>query len=516
MSNTYKSWPFVEAEKILSRIEGKTPAKGYVLFETGYGPSGLPHLGTFGEVQRTTMVRRALAVLAPEIPSQLVAFSDDLDGLRKVPTNVPNQELLAAHLHKPLTRVPDPFGTHDSFGAHNNARLQGFLDAYGFDYTFKSSTACYQSGVFDKTLLKVLEKYDAIMAVMLPSLGKERQDTYSPFLPICPRTGKVLQVPLQSRDITKGTVCYQDPETGDTVETPVTGGHCKLQWKVDWAMRWVALGVDYEMCGKDLIDSYKLSSKIAVILGGTPPVNLTYELFLDERGEKISKSKGNGISMEEWLRYAPAQSLAYYLYQNPTRAKRLFFDVIPKATDEYLTFLQKFPGQTPIEQKDSPVFHLHGETPPSWNGGLSFSLLLNLAAACNAEDASVLWGFISRYDPAATPETAPMLNELVGFAVRYYHDFVRPAKQYRAATDTEKAAFLDLAARLRAANAVDAESLQTLVYDVGMAHNYANLRDWFGALYEILLGQQTGPRMGSFIALFGVEQFLALMDERLA
>lgn len=511
LPDTPASWPFQEAAKLQDRSRDK----GYILFETGYGPSGLPHLGTFGEVLRTTMVRRAFETLCPGIATKLIAFSDDMDGLRKVPGNVPNQDLLTKHLHQPLTKVPDPFEIYPSFGEHNNARLCSFLDAFGFNYDFRSATECYKTGIFDETLLKVLHHYDPIMAVMLPTLGKERQETYSPFLPICPTTGKVLQAAVISRDTKKGTIIYTDPSTNKNIEVSVTGGACKLQWKADWAMRWVALGVDYEMAGKDLTDSLKLSDKICRILGGTPPVHLIYELFLDEKGEKISKSKGNGLALEDWLRYAPQESLSYYLFLTPTRAKKLYFDVIPKAADEYLTFLEKYHSQSLAQQRDNPVWHIHGGAPPRPDADISFSLLLNLAAACNAEDASILWGFIRHSNPTLTPEAAPFLDHLVGFAVRYYHDFVRAKKNYRPATVQEAAAIKDLQKRLQISDSQDAESLQTIVYTVGTEHGFTNLRDWFGALYAILLGQETGPRMGSFIALFGVEAFCALIDEKL-
>src|SRR5437899_4277721 len=262
------AWPFEEARKIVARLK-KTP-KDEVIFETGYGPSGLPHIGTFGEVARTTMVRHAFRVLTDDrVKTRLIAFSDDMDALRKVPDNVPSKDMLAGHLGKPLTRVPDPFGTHESFGAHNNARLRAFLDAFGFDYEFASSTDYYTSGRFDAALMRVLERIEEVMAVMLPSLREERAASYSPFLPICPRTGAVLYVPIMARDVKTGTISYDDPETKERVTLPVTGGHCKLQWKPDWAMRWFALVIDYEMAAKDMIDSVKLSRKICSVLGGT-------------------------------------------------------------------------------------------------------------------------------------------------------------------------------------------------------------------------------------------------------
>ena len=510
------AWPFVEARKVLARIGDKGPAKGYVLFETGYGPSGLPHIGTFGEVARTTMVRKAFELLS-DIPTRLFAFSDDMDGLRRVPDNIPKRDHIEKFRELPLTSVPDPFECHASFGEHNNAQLRSFLDTFGFDYEFMSATECYKAGRFDDVKMAILENYDAIMDVMLPTLGPERRATYSPFLPLCPWTNRVLQVPVIERNVEKGTFVYRDAD-GQTYEVKVRGADCKLQWKVDWAMRWTALGVDYEMSGKDLIDSVRLSSKICRILGGRPPETLTYELFLDENGEKISKSKGNGLSVEEWLAYAPHESLAYYMYQAPQRAKRLYFDVIPRCVDEYLAHLANYPKEDPAKQLQNPVHHIHAHEAavPKPETGLSYNILLNLASVCNTEDKAVLWGFITRYAPEATPATAPMLDRLVGYAIRYYQDFVKPKKTYRKATEMELAALADLLGELKKlpATAV-AEDIQYQVYEVGKRHAFADLKAWFAALYEILLGQATGPRMGSFIALYGVSEMVALIERAL-
>ncbi len=511
------AWPFQEARRLLDeRLKGKTPDKGYVLFETGYGPSGLPHIGTFGEVVRTTMVRRAFALLAPDIPTRLFAFSDDMDGLRKVPDNIPNPEMVREHLGKPLTAIPDPFGTHDSFGAHNNARLRAFLDSFGFEYEFQSATDWYKSGRFDAALLNVLAHYDKVINVVLPTLGEERRQTYSPFLPVCPKTGKVLQVPVVGHDAGAGTITYRD-EDGALVETPVTGGRCKMQWKADWAMRWSALGVDYEMSGKDLIPSVELSSKICRILGANPPMNLTYELFLDQDGQKISKSKGNGLSVEEWLTYGPNESLALFMYQKPKAAKRLYFDVIPRAVDDYLTFLGKFPAEDGAARLNNPVWHIHAGNPPREDSHITYSMLLNLASVCNSEDKSVLWGFIRRYAADATPETAPILDRLVETAIAYYRDFVKPKKTYRKASAAEAAAFADLAAGLKALPAdADADSIQTLVYETGKRPDFADLKSWFKACYEVLLGQDQGPRLGSFIKLYGITETVTLLDKAAA
>lgn len=506
------AWPFQEAQKLVERYASAPPAKGYVLFETGYGPSGLPHIGTFGEVARTTMVRRAFEKLSP-IPTKLFAFSDDMDGLRKVPDNLPNKDMVAQHLGKPLTAIPDPFGTHESFGHHMNARLRAFLDTFGFNYEFRSATDSYKSGEFDAALLAVLKNYDAIINVILPTLGAERQATYSPFLPVCGKTGRVLQVPVVERKLADGTIVYKD-EDGSLVETPVTGGHCKLQWKADWAMRWYALSVDYEMSGKDLIPSVELSSRICTILGGKPPEGFSYELFLDENGQKISKSKGNGLTIDEWLRYAPPESLALYMYQSPRKAKRLYFDVIPRQVDDYQTFRDKFVGEDDAQRMNNPVWHVHEGKPPAPEGAPGFNLLLNLAGVCNAEDPAVLWGFVARYLPGASPQTHPFLDQLVRGAVHYYQDFIKPTRSYRAPTAVEAAALEELATYLQnASDEATAEEIQTEIYEIGKRHPFPELKAWFSALYETLLGAQQGPRMGSFVKLFGKAETVQLIRQ---
>lgn len=514
-----KAWPFEEARKLLARVQ-RRQAMGQtvnsVLFETGYGPSGLPHIGTFGEVARTSWVRHAFETIS-DIPTRLIAFSDDMDGLRKVPDNVPNQEMLRGWLDRPLTQVPDPFGSHDSFGAHNNARLKSFLDAAGFAYEFASSTDYYKAGRFDAALLTLLAHYDQVMAIVLPTLGEERRATYSPFLPISPRSGKVLQVPLLAVDPAAGTILFEDE--GVRTELPVTGGHVKCQWKADWAMRWLALGVDYEMAGKDLISSVELSSKIVRALGGEAPEGFNYELFLDEQGQKISKSKGNGLSVEQWLTYGTQESLALFMFQKPRTAKRLFFDVIPKAVDEYAAFLDAYHSNQadPAQRLENPAWHIHAGAPPDESYPVSFALLLNLVSASNAHTHDVLWGFIRRYAPGAGPAANPGLERLVGHALRYYEDFVKPAKTYRAPDDRERAALADLAGRLEGLGDVrDGAGIQNVVYAVGKEHGFEPLRAWFGALYEVLFGQTQGPRFGSFTALFGCAETAAMIRERLA
>lgn len=528
-----KAWPFEEARRLIKRLERiKGGDEKTVIFETGYGPSGLPHIGTFGEVARTSMVRHAFELLTEgKRKTRLICFSDDMDGLRKVPSNVPNQELLHAALEKPLTNVPDPFGKFESFAHHNNAVLRDFLDRFGFSYEFMSATEAYKSGRFDETLLKMLHAYDQVMEIILPTLGPERRATYSPFLPISPRTGKVLQVPMVERHPRKGTIVYVDPDTGEKVETSVTGGAVKCQWKADWALRWTALGVDYEMAGKDLIDSVQLSSRICKTLGGTPPEGFNYELFLDDRGEKISKSKGNGLTIDEWLKYASPESLALFMFQKPKSAKRLYFDVIPRAVDEYLQLLGAYPRQDDKSKLDNAVWHIHGGNPPPANVPITFALLLNLVAASNADDKEVLWGFIRRHVKGVGPETHPLLDEMAGYAVSYYTDFVKPRKKYRPADDVETAALSALSDALAATNPdATAEELQALIYDVGRAvprYQDFNAKGatperpgvsnaWFNAIYAVLLGEEKGPRFGSFIELYGINETRALIDKALA
>lgn len=509
-----KAWPFQEARAILKRIGGKVPDKGHVLFETGYGPSGLPHIGTFGEVLRTTMVRRAFEAIC-DIPTKLVCFSDDMDGMRKVPDNVPQPEMLAEHLQMPLSRVPDPFGDHESFGAHNNAMLRRFLDTFGFEHEFISAAEFYRSGRFDETLLRAAERYDDIMKVMLASLREERQATYSCFLPISPTTGRVLYVPIRHVDPKAGTVTFDD-EDGTETTLPVTGGNVKLQWKPDFGARWAALGVDFEPYGKEHAPNTAIYSKICSILGGKPPHVFTYELFLDEKGGKISKSAGNGLSIDEWLTYAPTESLAYFMYGKPKTAKRMHFDVIPKAVDEYYQQLAAFDGQETARRIENPVWHIHRGQPPLGDMPVGFSMLLNLASAASAEDKAVLWGFIRKYAPDASPDSHPDLDALAGHAVRYFQDHVKPAKVYRSADEREAAALQDLSARLKSwEGSADAEALQSLVYEVGREAGFDPLRDWFQAIYQVLLGSSQGPRFGGFIALYGVTETAELIDRAL-
>lgn len=529
LAENSNAWPFEQAKALVARLK-KTP-KDEVLFETGYGPSGLPHIGTFGEVARTTMVRHAFRVLTEDkIKTRLIAFSDDMDGLRKVPDNVPNKDMLAAHLGKPLTRVPDPFSNeYPSFGAANNARLRVFLDQFGFDYEFASSTDYYTSGRFDATLLKMLTVYDKVMDIILPTLGPDRRATYSPFLPISKTTGVVLQVPMIRRDVAAGTVTYVDPDTNEEVTTPVTGGNVKCQWKADWAMRWAALGIDYEMAGKDLIDSVKLSGKICAALGGTPPEGFNYELFLDDKGGKISKSKGNGLTIDEWLRYASPESLSLFMYREPKAAKRLFFDVIPRNVDEYQQFVEGYAKQDPKQRLSNPAWHIHAGAPPVADMPVTFQLLLTLVSSSNAENAETLWGFIRRYRPGVSAATHPRLDAMVGYAINYYRDFVAPTKTFREPTDVERVALQDLRDALSQLSAeATPEDIQNAVYEIGRREPFLDHKklakdgrpgvslDWFNMLYQVLLGQEKGPRFGSFVAVYGVQNAINMIDGALA
>jgi len=510
-----KAWPYEEARKLLKRWPDGKPAGGPIVFETGYGPSGLPHIGTFNEVARTTFVRQAYEELTGA-PTRLIAFSDDMDGLRKVPDNVPNQAMLAEHLGKPLTRIPDPFGQYDSFAHHNNAMLRRFLDRFGFDYEFLSATDCYTSGRFDSVIRTVLERFDAILDVMLPTLREDRRKTYSPVLPVSPSSGRVLQVPVEVIDAEAGLIAFDD-EDGSRIHQSAFGGAAKLQWKVDWAARWVALGVDYEMAGKDLIDSVVQSGKICRILGGRPPEGFNYEMFLDEKGEKISKSKGNGLSLEEWLRYGSEPSLAFYIYREPKRAKSLHMGVIPRAVDEYWQFREKYPEQ-PIEQKlGNPVHHIHAGAVPQKTLPLTYGLLLNLVSLPGVADKDTAWRFVQRYAPGTSPEGDPELHELIGLAVNYARDFVAPTLERRPPTEMEAEALRDLDSELAKLPADSpAEDIQTIVFEVGKRHPFESLRSWFQALYETLLGSSQGPRMGSFIALYGIDNSRRLIAEALA
>ena len=508
------SWPFVEIRKLLKDRKELIKSKNKIIFQTGYGPSGLPHIGTFAEVARTTMMINALNHIQ-KIDSELITFSDDMDGLRKVPDNIPNNKALTENLGKPLTSIPDPFNKFDSFGKHNNEMLKDFLNKFNFKFNFKSSTEKYKSGRFNESLMRVLEKYEEIMEIILPTLRSERKKTYCPFLPICPITGKVLEIPLLEMNKKTGIAIFDD--NGKKLEAEIKNGNCKLQWKVDWAMRWFTFDVDFEMYGKDLTESAILSNKICRTLGKKPPNGFAYELFLDEKGEKISKSKGNGITIEQWLRYASPESLSLYMYQNPTRAKKLYSEVVPKAVDEYLSLIEIFPKQKPAEKLLNPVWHVHEGSPPKEKIVMTFSMLLNLVGSSNAENKEILWKFIQRFNQDIKPENYPVFNQLTKYAINYYKDKVEPNKKYKLPNENERNALTDLAKKLESVTQDSKpEDIQTIVYSTGKENGYdKNLREWFILIYEVLFGDKDGPRMGFFISFFGVKETIELIKKKI-
>ena len=499
------AWPFVEAKKMLRERKSFIEKKGKITLQTGYGPSGLPHIGTFGEVARTSMMVNALNQLI-DLPTEIITFSDDMDGLRKVPENVPKKDLLEKNLHKPLTQVPDPFNKFDSFGEHNNEMLKTFLNSFNFKYSFKSSTSLYKSGFFNSSLQIILKNYEGVMDIILPTLGKERQKTYSPFLPICPDTGQVLEIPVKEIDIKNSKIIFNND--GKELETSILDGNCKLQWKVDWAMRWYALDIDFEMYGKDLIESAILSSKIIKLIGKTNPSGFAYELFLDEKGEKISKSKGNGITIDQWLEYASPESLSLYMYQNPKRAKKLFKEIVPKAVDEYLDFIEKAKTQDELKLLMNPVWHVHNSKVPKENMIMSFSMLLNLVETSNANSKELLWKFVKKYKTDISEKDHPIFDKLVGYAIKYFNDVIKLQKKYKKPNDNEKLALEALVKTLDKCNdKMSPEDIQTLIYSTGKENGYSeNLRDWFKLIYEVVFGDENGPRMGFFISFFGVNE----------
>ena len=508
------AWPFVEAKKMLRERKSFIEKKGKITLQTGYGPSGLPHIGTFGEVARTSMMVNALKHLT-DFPTEIITFSDDMDGLRKVPDNVPKKDLLKKNLHKPLTQVPDPFEKFDSFGEHNNEMLKKFLDNFNFNYTFKSSTDLYKSGFFNSSLQIILENYEGIMNIILPTLGKERQKTYSPFLPICPKTGQVLEIPVKKIIKEKSEIIFDN--NGKDLETSILDGHCKLQWKVDWAMRWFALDVDFEMYGKDLIESALLSTKIIKMIGKTNPSGFAYELFLDEKGEKISKSKGNGITIDQWLEYASPESLSLYMYQNPKRAKKLYNEIVAKAVDDYLDFIQKGKNQNELQLLMNPVWHVHNSDVPKENMIMSFSMLLNLVETSNADNKELLWKFVKKYKKDISEKDYPIFDKLVGYAIKYFNDVIRLKKKYKKPNIEEKIALKALVNTLEKCNDnMKPEDIQTMIYTTGKENGYAeNLREWFKLIYEVVFGDENGPRMGFFISFFGVKETKALIIDKI-
>jgi len=512
--NKTSAWPFVEAKKMLRERKSFIKEKGKIILQTGYGPSGLPHIGTFGEVARTSMMVNALSHLT-DLPTEIITFSDDMDGLRKVPDNVPNQELLNNNLHKPLTQVPDPFKKFNSFGEHNNEMLKKFLDKFNFKYNFKSSTSLYKTGFFNPTLQIILENYQGIMDIIIPTLGKERQKTYSPFLPICPETGVVLEIPVVEIIKEKSKIIFDN--NGKKLEASILDGNCKLQWKVDWAMRWYALDIDFEMYGKDLIESAILSTKIIKLMGKNNPSGFAYELFLDEKGEKISKSKGNGITIDQWLEYASPESLSLYMYQNPKRAKKLYNEIVPKAVDEYLDFVEKGKTQNELQLLMNPVWHVHNGKMPEEEIIMTFSMLLNLVETSNANSKELLWKFVKKYKKNILEKNHQIFDNLIGYAIRYFNDVIKLKKKYKKPNEEEKNALKALIKTLENCNdEMTPEEIQTLIYSTGKENGYTeNLRDWFKLIYEVIFGDENGPRMGFFISFFGVNETKQLIEDKI-
>ena len=520
MVKKLKSWPFKEAERIIKARE-RTQANGPALFQTGFGPSGLPHIGTFAEVARTTWVRRAFEYLSGE-ETRLYAFCDDQDGLRKVPDNLPNQEMLQANLGKPLCDIPDPYGCCESFSHHMIGNLERFLDTFEFDYTLKRSSDAYRSGEFNNGLAILLDKVEDVLDIILPTMKEENRAAWSPFFPRCETCGRVNTTRVTAYNKSEKTIDYTcDIDLGNVAgcghagTSSVLGGASKMGWKIDWALRWYCYGVDYEMYGKDLIPSAELSAKIVRLMGGRPPQGLFYELFLDEMGEKISKSKGNGVSIEQWLEYAPIDSLAHFIFREPRQAKKLFFNMIPKTMDEYLDHLRKYPSVADEKKPDTPLWHIHnrGRQVPSYNSSINFSTVNNLVSALGNPTRDLLISYLARYDEKST--TYPdVIDGLIEKGLKFYEDHILPTKQYRTPTATERPLFEQLAETLKSLGIEEKteKELQGLVFDIAR-DNDTDPKTFFAAIYQVLLGQERGPRFGTFAKLVGIERVLSLIEE---
>jgi lysyl-tRNA synthetase, class I len=532
---TYKEWPFVEAQRIIDRL-GKI-GKSAVTAETGYGPSGLPHIGTFGEVARTSFVLQALKTLEPSIDAKIIAFSDDMDGLREVPKNLPNGEMLKEHLGKPLTSIPDPFGQEKSFAHYMNRKLRDFLDSFGFTYQFASSTEQYKSGVFDEGFKRIVEHYDEVSDLFKATIAEEKRAAWSPFFPICASCGRVYSTRVIAVDPKALTVSYACDAPlagkysccGHHGVASILGGGCKVGWKVDWALRWYCLGVDYEMHGEDLLESARLSSKIVKVLGGEPPELFKYELFLDENGKKISKKIGNGISIEEWLRFAPVDSLLYIMYQKPQQAKKMGRAILPEIVDAYLELVAQYDGaevDSPVPfisrlSKGAHADRLPGEKSAEYRGAqklITYSLVCELVMALNQDDPRIVRDYLLKYQPGIAANVA-YYEGLIEDALAYYREVLLPARTVEKADHAMDEALAalraDLARRLAAGEEPDAEALQTAVFQVSKDRQL-KMKDWFRTVYRVFLGQNQGPRIGSFIALLGFEKCIERLDAHLA
>ena len=522
---THQEWPFIEAQRIIDRL-GKI-GKTSVTAETGYGPSGLPHIGTFGEVARTSFVLQALKTLAPRIDSRIIAFSDDMDGLREVPRNLPNAEMLKEHLGKPLTSIPDPFGKEKSFAHYMNHRLREFLDSFGFEYTFASSTEQYASGVFDEGLRRVMAHYEPISELFKATIAEEKRAAWSPFFPVCENCGRVYSTRVTALDRDNFTVSYacdaplsgKYAACGHIGTASILSGGCKLGWKVDWALRWYSLGIDYEMHGEDLLESARLSSKIVKIIGGEPPELFKYELFLDEKGKKISKKIGNGISIEQWLRFAPVDSLLYIMYMKPQQAKKMGLTILPEIVDQYLELVAGYDGA-----EDSPVPFItrlskggHADKLGSQKI-VTYSLIIELILALNHDDPRMVRDYLLKYQPDIAGNVA-YYESLIVNALAYYREVLLPGRTAESADHQLDAAIVvlrdELARRAAAGTEPDADELQTAVFQVAKDRD-VKMKDWFRTLYRVFLGQSQGPRIGSFIALLGYRTCIERLEAHLA
>ncbi|MFH2218432.1 MAG: lysine--tRNA ligase [Pseudomonadota bacterium] len=513
---SYKCWPFKEADKLRKRYT-ETPNIP-VRFETGFGPSGMPHIGTFAEVARTTWVRHAFEFLT-RWPTQLIAFSDDMDGLRKVPLNLPQQEMLTENLGRPLCRIPDPFGECESYSAYMNNKLREFLDSYSFDYTFQSSHEAYTRGDFNDGLSVILQKVEDVKAIILPTMSEAKRANWSPFFPICENCGRINSTQVTGYDIENNAIDYScEQEEGEVKScghkgtASIFNGKVKVGWKIDWALRWYSYDIGYEMYGKDLIESARLSGKICRLMGKQPPTGLFYELFLDAKGRKISKSVGKGLTIDSWMSYAPLESLLFYIFQNPKQAKRLFWGIVPRSVDDYLSNLIQYRSMDPEDHPESTIWHLFnkGETVPSYNAAINFSLINNLISAVGADDIDLILEYLKRYD-SSMEKYGTVIEDLVKKAMNYYRDFILPDKKYRTPTEKEKKMFNALRNELAEYDGDDENELQSLPFNVVRAFDESP-KNFFKMFYEVLFGQERGPRFGTFVRLVGKEKALSLLD----
>jgi lysyl-tRNA synthetase class 1 len=517
MTVKYTSWPFKEAQKLQKRFFDFPPHP--VRFETGFGPSGMPHIGTFAEVARTTWVRHAFESLTNQ-PTELIAFSDDMDGLRKVPLNLPNPDMLAENLGKPLCDIPDPFGERESYSAHMNQMLVAFLDSYRFDYTFQSSQEAYRRGDFNDGLAVILGRVDEIKQMILPTMSESKRTHWSPFFPICEKCGRIYTTRVTGYHATDNTIDYVcDREDGGFTHcghkgsTSIFNGRVKVGWKIDWALRWYSYDIGYEMYGKDLIESAKLSGKIVRKMGKQPPTGLFYELFLDEQGRKISKSVGKGLTIDAWISYAPLESLLYYIFQNPKQAKRLFWGIVPKSVDDYLAGLNQYETLDPDKRPNATIWHLfnQGKTVPTYRSPINFSLINNLISAVGADDIDLILEYLKRYDSSIGNEMS-IMEDLVKKAMNYYRDFILPKKDYRSPTDREKGMLKLLHAKLAGYEGNDEDELQSIPFAVARESDESP-KAFFKMFYEVVFGQERGPRFGTFVQLVGKEKALHLLKK---